>query len=170
MTDSVPQEVLIRHGMFWYKNPEKVFYGGQENDALVERVAFHNERAKLTQQDDYDRGVRANAFWTEEEALEHYGALGVPAPALAGLPVSATPQSAAGEEEEVELKDLPDDELVDWLMSTGRFDNQPKPTVKEVVDAAEDDPDLAERLLGAEEAATGGSPRQGVIDGLAKIE
>lgn len=55
-----------------------------------------------------------------------------------------------------------DDELIVWLQ-------EEKPTVDEVVDAAQDE-ETAQRLLDAERSASGGNPRKGVVDGLeAKI-
>lgn len=66
------------------------------------------------------------------------------------------------ESEEVDVVDLSDDELADWL-------EEESPNVKETVAAAGDDPESARRLLAAEESVSGGDPRQGVVDGLNKI-
>jgi len=74
------------------------------------------------------------------------------------------------ETREVDVEDLADDELVDWIMGAGMFDGQPKPTEAAVVEAgAEGGPALAERLLVAEQTAGGDAPRQEAIDGLTKI-
>jgi hypothetical protein len=54
------------------------------------------------------------------------------------------------------------EELAKWLQES-------KPTVDETVDAAEDDPVVARRLLDAENLATGQQPRKGVEDGLKAI-
>jgi hypothetical protein len=69
----------------------------------------------------------------------------------------------------VELSELEDDELVDWLMSTGRFDGNAKPNAELVVLAAEGDPAMAGRLLKAERTANESGPRQAVIDQLGRI-
>lgn len=54
-----------------------------------------------------------------------------------------------------------DEELAAW------FDT--KPTVQDVLDAAGDDPQRAQRLLDAENEASGNDPRKGVVEGLAAI-
>jgi hypothetical protein len=53
-------------------------------------------------------------------------------------------------------------QLSEWIQES-------KPTVEETVDAAGDDPDVAAKLLDAENHATGGNPRKGVVDGLNEI-
>ncbi len=70
---------------------------------------------------------------------------------------------------EVELNDLEPDELVDWLLSTGRFDGRPKPGPDVVVAAAEGDPDMAQRLLKAERTANESAPREAVVTQLSQI-
>jgi hypothetical protein len=52
--------------------------------------------------------------------------------------------------------------LAEWIKSS-------KPTVDETVDAAEDDPERAAKLLEAENLATGEQPRRGVVEGLNEI-
>lgn len=53
-------------------------------------------------------------------------------------------------------------ELVDWLQSE-------EPNVSDTVAKAGEDPQLAADLLDAENAATGGDPRKGVVEGLTSI-
>jgi hypothetical protein len=60
------------------------------------------------------------------------------------------------------IAEMSDDELMTWI-------KEDKPTVRQVVEAAEGDPELAQRLLDAEDAATGGDSRTGVIQGLTHI-
>lgn len=64
--------------------------------------------------------------------------------------------------DEVPFSDLSDADLIDWITEEG-------PTVNEVLDASDGDPDLARRLLDAEEAATEGEPRKGVVEGLSAV-
>lgn len=54
------------------------------------------------------------------------------------------------------------EELGNWITNE-------KPTVDTVVDAAGDDPELAQRLLDAENLSTGQEPRVGVEEGLGKV-
>ena len=55
-------------------------------------------------------------------------------------------------------------------MSTGAFDGNKKPNAKEVVEAAGDDKEFADRLLKAEVQASGGEPRSTVKEGLEKVK
>jgi hypothetical protein len=52
--------------------------------------------------------------------------------------------------------------LVNWI-------RREHPSIRVVVEAAEDDPEKAELLLAAEEEATGGQPRKGVSHDLNRI-
>lgn len=52
---------------------------------------------------------------------------------------------------------------------TAKWIEESKPTVDETVDAAEDDPNIAAKLLEAENLATGQQPRAGVQKGLQAI-
>jgi hypothetical protein len=81
-----------------------------------------------------------------------------------------TPRSVeTNDSGEVELNTLDDDDLVDWLMGTGIFDGQDKPPAPLVVAAAEDDPEMAARLLKAERVANAETPRQEVLDALTNL-
>lgn len=61
--------------------------------------------------------------------------------------------------------DTSDTDLINWIKGEQPSQEKP-PTVPEVIDASNGDAEQAQRLLGAENAATGGDPRQGVVDGL----
>jgi hypothetical protein len=63
----------------------------------------------------------------------------------------------------LDLDSASDAELAEWIEND-------KPTVQEVVDAADGDPELADRLLDAENSATGNDPRKGVVEGLAAVK
>lgn len=168
--------VTIRHGLFRYYNPEKQIINGEEKEVLVERMAFHCETLDIPRAVDVERGTALGAFWTPDQAQAHYDALGVPVPWHGSVPElaqasEASPAAAGSDEEvEVELKDLPQQELVDWLMSTGQFDGNGKPSADEVVEAAQGDPELARRLEEAEKTASGDAPRKTVIQPLEKIQ
>ena len=64
---------------------------------------------------------------------------------------------------------LQDDDLVDWLMGCGMFDGKPLPSAEQVVMAAGDDPEIAQRLIDAERTANPETTRQAVIDQLTHI-
>lgn len=70
--------------------------------------------------------------------------------------------TADGDIVEVDVREMSDADLAAWIKND-------KPKVDEVVDLAEDDGALAERLLNAERTATGGNPRAGVNKGLTAI-
>jgi hypothetical protein len=163
-------QVLIRHGLFRFWHPEQQVINGEDKEVLVERMAFHNEAVTIPRDTDYERGVKLGAFWTEEQARAHYDALGIPAPMLAqsqAMP-QATPE---GSEAEVDLTELDEDELVDWLMGTGQFDGESKPTVAQVTEAMQEGgTEFAERLHAAEVRASGDAPRQGVTAGLNAVK
>lgn len=71
-------------------------------------------------------------------------------------------QADAAAESSVDASTATASELAEWIEDA-------RPNVGETVDAAGDDPDAARKLLEAEESATGGKPRQGVVDGLNRI-
>lgn len=72
-------------------------------------------------------------------------------------------------EESITAAHLQDDDLVDWLMGCGMFDGKPRPSAEQVVMAAGDDPEIAQRLIDAERTANPETTRQAVIDQLTHI-
>jgi hypothetical protein len=72
-------------------------------------------------------------------------------------------------DESITAAHLQDDDLVDWLMGCGMFDGKPLPSADQVVMAAGDDPDIAQRLINAERTANPETTRQAVIDQLTHI-
>ncbi len=107
----------------------------------------------------------AGSLTPERRATEQEGR------ALEAQVLSQRPQPVADDEQygEVELNDLDDEDLVDWLMSTGQFDGNPKPSADVVVAAAEGNAAMAQRLIDAELVAGGSAVRQTVIDQLTEI-
>ncbi len=79
--------------------------------------------------------------------------------------------AARAQDPEVDLQmaELGEDDLVDWLMGCGQFDGKPKPGPELTVAVVEDDPAFAARMLRAERTATGDNPRQAVVSGLNQI-
>ena len=100
------------------------------------------------------RGATINVLETEE-------------PKLARSEAFFTDQEVTRDESgepvvEVDIHEMSDTDLAEWIKND-------KPTVSDVVEAAGDDPRLAERLMAAEAVATGGKSRKGVNDGLTVI-
>jgi hypothetical protein len=81
----------------------------------------------------------------------------------------ASHRQAPVEDGEVELGDLDDEDLVDWLMGAGMFDGHVKPSAALVVEAAGDDPSMAKRLLQAEGRANPEAPRPELLGALTEI-
>lgn len=97
------------------------------------------------------RGETVDIPFKDDVALgDRLGAFGDP-----GVP----PEPVVGERD---LTELGEDELALWI-------EDQHPTVSEVVDAAGGDPEVAKRLLAAENSASGQDPRKGVVDGLAAV-
>jgi hypothetical protein len=184
-----PVEVQIRHGIFWYFAREKQVVTDsntgrlKEQDVLIQRVANQNDKITLHLESDYQRGVDHHAFWTDEElAAARVGPTGVavvpvgadgtvdaPEPLLEGsTPGGGT--EAPPEPLSHDLSDRPVEDLTEWIMAAGEFDGQKKPNAGEVISAAGNNPDLAQRLLDAEERARGDQgPRSTVVAGLESV-
>ncbi len=64
------------------------------------------------------------------------------------------------DEEALAVSEMDEDQLTNWVSEA---------TIPQVLNAANDDPDMAVALLEAEKAATGGDPRQGLVEGLGRI-
>lgn len=71
-------------------------------------------------------------------------------------------RTAEGEVIELDVREMSDAELASWIKSD-------KPKADEVVDLADNDAALAERLLNAERTATNGKPRKTVAEPLTKV-
>lgn len=106
---------------------------------LARRVAKAGDVVEIPREVDRELGARHGAFFTDEE-----------------LKAVEAPQG------EVPVAEKSDQQLIDWI-------SEDKPNVDDTVGAAGTDPDLAQRILDAETAATGGDPREGVLKGLTKV-
>lgn len=120
---------------------------GEEVPLLATRFARHGEVVDVTRDEDLERGEATGAF--EEQANEEES--------------EADLESEEGTDEVIEEEvSWTHDDLVVWIR-----DDQP--TAKEVVAAAGNDPDKAQKLMAAEEEASGSQPRKSVMDPLRKI-
>jgi hypothetical protein len=76
------------------------------------------------------------------------------------------------EDQELEEKEA-DEELLDPRTASvedlERWIREEKPTVNDVVQASDGDPEVARKLLEAETQAQDGEPRKGVVDGLSVV-
>jgi hypothetical protein len=140
------------------------------NTYWIERSARQGETVDIPRDEDLARGDELHAFVTEEDEAAAKEAAEAEADEMEAMRQSQleaqTPPGTDAEGEEVEevssVSEMSDEELVAWI-------KEDKPTAHEVVDAAEGDPDLARRLLDAEDEATGGDSRKSVISGLTAI-
>jgi hypothetical protein len=160
-----PVEKVIKHGAFWFHTPEFAVVGGEDKEILVERMAFNGEHVSIQRKADLQRGEKYDAFYTEEELKR------LPTERARLARERLALETAEGEEGgQPDLSTLEDAELVDWLMSTGEFDGRRKPNADEVVAAVGNDPELAGRVLEAEETAQGDAGmRKSVEEPLDKI-
>lgn len=111
------------------------------SDVRIADFATRGQTVEVNDED-YAKGQEIHAFVTDEDRAE------------AEAEAEAAP--------ETDVSGMDEDQLQNWL-------EDDSPTVSETVEAAGDDPALAERILEAENAVTDGDPRQGVVDGLEKI-
>lgn len=176
-----PQEVIIRHGAFWYyvKEPQMVIDKDtgltEEVETWVQRTAFQNQVVKLERQADFVRGTDLHAFWTDDELKSSREGLTVQAPVPGGfvgpgpeqLPPDDTRGDGLPDPLAQDLSDRTVPELAEWIMAVGEFDGHKKPNAVQTVQAAGDNPDLAARLKEAESQAQGDrGARSTVIAGL----
>lgn len=100
---------------------------------------------------------RGDSISVTEEESERGDALG----AFVDSPGREAPAPVETQEGLI-LNEAGVDELVAWL-------EEKKPNVKDTVEAANGDTEAARRILQAEDTATGGDPRKGVVDRLGAI-
>lgn len=78
------------------------------------------------------------------------------------IPNVVTPQGAGDEPKGDGEPPAPAEDPEGWL-------REARPSVKDVLEAAGTDKELAQRLLDAEDAVTDGKPRKGVVEGLTAL-
>lgn len=74
--------------------------------------------------------------------------------------VTEADREQGASEESLELLEMDEEELAEWVSNA---------TIPQVLNAANDDPEMVQMLLDAENTATGGDPRSGLVEGLGRI-
>jgi hypothetical protein len=142
-------QVTIKHAQFLYYTEREYTdpSTGEKKTRLSRHIALRNQSVDIPRDEDIERGEAVGAFMT-----------------TADEPAEVAEEEATSEPplDSSELDFSNQDELVAYLK-----DN--KPTVVATVALADNDPDKAEALMDAEEIASGGQPRAGVMNGLQKI-
>jgi hypothetical protein len=143
--------VTIKHAQFLYYTESEYTdpKTGEQKTRLSRHIAMRGQTVDIPRDEDQERGETTGAFMTTADAI--------PADEVAEDEATSEPPL-----ESSELDFSNQDELVAYLK-----DN--KPTVVATVALADNDPEKAEALMDAEEIASGGQPRAGVMNGLQKI-
>jgi hypothetical protein len=147
-TQLIDEERIVRLGGIDYREriPDPV---DPNKEIWVLRQAVRGQRVHLEHKGDLERGEKYGAFFeSEEEAMAE----------LSGSPAV----TAAQEQADQEFSELSVDELETWI-------EEEEPTVDEVLERANGNMELAEKLLDAENRVTGNEPRKGVVEGLNRI-
>lgn len=110
-----------------------------EQDKIVRKVATRDQLIDVTDAES-ERGDSLEAFYTDTETDPETGEV--------------------VEEVEIDFTEAGEDEIQEWI-------EEDSPTAKETIEAAEGDPDVARRILAAEEAT--GDARKSVVKGLGAI-
>lgn len=110
------------------------------NTVRVERVAYRGDTVELSD--------------TDLARAKQYDAI--------GDPDSSGGDTASDDDSGFDPALASVEELAEWI-------EEDKPTVNDVIEAAGGDPQVASRLLDAENLATGNQPRAGVVEGLSKV-
>lgn len=139
-TDNL-KEVVIAHRSFPYM--EEIDHPYEPGKTVYnDRVAYRGDSVKVFPRD-YERGVRLGSFLKKGQTVEDLSTGGKPPAEFSAI-------------------DATDTELIEWIKNEG-------PTAQQVVDASEGDAETADRLLSAENAATGNDPRKAVVAGLEAV-
>jgi hypothetical protein len=103
--------------------------------------------------DQYKRGEIISIMKDDYDRHKKYGVI---------MDLADEPDPEEEALEELDVASASVEELSEWIADA-------KPSVNEVVQASDGDPDLARKLLDAESRAQDGSPRKGVLDGLSTV-
>jgi hypothetical protein len=141
--------------------PEEIVVDGQNEERLVEHMAFYGERIQVHRAADLARGDRHGAFYSDQELAT------LKLPGVSALEiVKPLDGEGDGDSPPVNLHDLDDEELGDWLTATGAFDGERKPTVDDVQQEVGDDAELAGRVLAVERRT---QDRTTLVESLEKV-
>ena len=149
------KKVKVRHAGYTYLKPYDMILAstGELVSSWAPVIAVRDEEIELQFQGDYDRGMEAGAFYTDEYDPE------------TGVPVGFNPVSGEVEEDwpeaetdEISVDEASDDELIEFV---------DKNNVQDVLELA-DTPERAQRLLTAENGRTGADPRKSLVAELEK--
>lgn len=147
--------VKVRHAGYTYlKKYDQVLPStGELVRSWSPVIAMRDEEITLEFQGDYDRGIREDAFYTDDHDPES----GVP---LAFLQATGQIEEdwPEAEPDEITVDDATDQELIDFV---------DKHNIAEVLELA-DTPERAQRLLTAENGRTGADPRVSLVAELEK--
>lgn len=139
------------------------------NQILLPRDAGRDVEVSVTQigLEALARGERHHSFYTTAE-LERMNQGMSPTPSVSEMVTTgaASPGAAAGTP--ANINELGPHELAEWIQTPQGDTNRP-PTINAVLEAVGNDPDLANRMLEAENIATNGDPRSGLEAGLRSI-
>lgn len=174
-------EKMIKHLLFSYgseiDNP--MYVEGEEgvpSRVVVEGLASIGSTVDITRQYDLVRGEEYDAFFTDEEkaaidegtydgpllpALQAHGYLGGQS-AYQGQSIEQIEAMSGGGGAPIDVASSSAEEIAEFISTN-------KPNVSETVALAQNDPDLAEKVLDAEVIATESDPRTGVENALEKV-
>lgn len=136
----MPKVVIKIRAFPYYEDVENPVSGKKERKEIVGRRGQEIDLSDT----DYERAVRFDAIVKEGES---------PDPDDGDLPQFP---------EDVEIEAASIEQLSNWIV-------REKPTIEEVVEAADDDSVNARKLIEAENHATGQQPRKGLIEALQQI-
>lgn len=150
--------VKIRHAGFIYHQKNKtIAQNGEKIESWNQVMAYRGNTVTLEQEDDYQRGLANDAFWTKDFEAEGSDYSGAPK----GLRLGAQFDDSQVEFSE-DLPDVDNDSDEALALWVGEH------TAAQVLDLATS-PDRAARLAEAEENVTGRDPRKGLMTDLEKI-
>lgn len=140
MSKGKTYKVKIKHKVFpYYVEQDGVRPDNTIGPINVERLARRGDEVEVSESD-YHRGTRLGSFYTDGELSAQVSA----------------------EEDELDVATATVEELSAWI-------KEDKPTIPVVVEAADNDPELAAKLLEAENHATGNQPRAGLVEALSGV-
>lgn len=138
-------EKTIKHLQFWYNKPLK----RDGRTVTAEQIAYQGDTVDITDAEDLARGEDNGAFYTEAE--------------LAAFAGEAAPEEATGGNvERPDFATASVDDIADWMEDSDA-------TIPDVLEIANNDPELVNKLLEAENKIRSGDPRKGLVEGLTKI-